>query len=66
VVHRRALQHEERSSDVSGDGSVVICHRVADPHWVVGHALQYGGEAEILEPADLRALVLEVAEGLAG
>jgi len=49
-----------------GDGSVVICHRVADPHWVVGHALQYGGEAEILEPVDLRALVLEVAEGLVG
>jgi len=48
------------------DGSVVVRHRVADPHWVVGHALQYGAEAEILEPADLRALVREVAEELAG
>jgi predicted DNA-binding transcriptional regulator YafY len=39
---------------------------VADPHWVIGHALQYGAEAEILEPEDLRALVREVARGLAG
>jgi predicted DNA-binding transcriptional regulator YafY len=44
------------------DGSVVLCHRVADPHWVVGHALDYGPEAEILEPEELRALVRDVVE----
>ena len=48
------------------DGSVVIRHRVADPHWVVGHALTYGAEAEILEPEDVRALVREVVGRLAG
>ena len=48
------------------DGSVVILHRVADPHWVVGHALQYGAEAEILEPEELRAMVRDVVEGMVG
>jgi predicted DNA-binding transcriptional regulator YafY len=48
------------------DGSVVIRHRVADPHWVVGHALQYGADAEVLEPEDVRALVYEVVGRLAG
>lgn len=48
------------------DGSVVIRHRVADPHWVVCHALTYGADAEILEPEDVRALVREVVGRLAG
>ena len=48
------------------DGSVVIRHRVADPHWVVSHALTYGPEAEILEPEELRDMVLEVVRGMAG
>ncbi|MDZ7778382.1 MAG: WYL domain-containing protein [Gemmatimonadota bacterium] len=52
-----AVEHRE-------DGSLVVRHRVADPHWAVSHALQYGAEAEILEPADIRALVGEVADEL--
>ena len=44
------------------DGSVVIRHRVADPHWVVSHALSYGPDAEILEPVELREMVREVVE----
>jgi predicted DNA-binding transcriptional regulator YafY len=48
------------------DGSVVIHHHVADPHWVVAHALQYGAEAEILEPEDVRALMTEVVGRMAG
>ncbi len=46
------------------DGSVVVCHHVADPHWVVTHALTYGPEAEILEPEEVRSLLLEVVERL--
>ena len=42
------------------DGAVVVCHHVADPHWVVTHALTYGPEAEILEPEEMRSLVREV------
>jgi proteasome accessory factor C len=48
------------------DGSVVMEHPVADPHWVVSHALQYGAEAEVLGPAPFRELVREVVEGMGG
>lgn len=48
------------------DGGLVVCHRVADPHWVVNHALTYGPEAEILEPEEMRALVREVVERMVG
>ncbi len=48
------------------DGSVVIRHHVADPHWVVSHALGYGPDAEILEPAELRQMMREVVERMAG
>ena len=65
-VRERAGWGVTEIEEEAADGSVVICHWVADPHWVVGHALQYGAEAEILGPEDLRALVLEVVEGLAG
>lgn len=41
------------------DGSVVLRHRVADPQWVVGHVLQYGREAEVLGPPEIRQLVGE-------
>ncbi|MDP2955034.1 MAG: WYL domain-containing protein [Longimicrobiales bacterium] len=48
------------------DGSLIIRHRVADPHWVVSHALTYGPEAEILGPEEVRALVQEVVRGMLG
>lgn len=43
------------------DGSVVVRHRVADPQWVVRHVLQYGRDAEVLEPANIRDLVAAAA-----
>lgn len=46
------------------DGSLVVRHRVADPHWAVSHTLQYGADAEILEPDEIRALAREIARGL--
>lgn len=46
------------------DGSVVVRHRVADPQWAVSHAFQYGAEAEILEPRDVRALAADLARRL--
>jgi predicted DNA-binding transcriptional regulator YafY len=39
------------------DGSAVVEQEVADPDWAVRHVLQYGGEAELLGPEDLRARV---------
>lgn len=43
------------------DGSVVVHHPVADPRWIVRHVLQYGGEAELLAPPELRGLVYKAA-----
>ncbi len=63
---REQAEWESRLLEEMDDGSVVLSHRTADPWWAVAHALQYGAEAEILEPADVRALVLQVAEELAG
>ena len=36
------------------DGSLTIEHPLADIHWGVRHVLQYGADAEVLEPAVLR------------
>jgi proteasome accessory factor C len=48
------------------DGSVVLRHRVADPRWIVRHVLQYGGDAEVLDPAQARAWVAAAAVRMAG
>lgn len=45
------------------DGSVVVRHEVTDPVWIVRRVLQYGGEAVVEEPEEIRRLVVEVAEG---
>lgn len=39
------------------DGSVRVRHPAADPEWAVRHVLQYGGEAELLAPPELRRAV---------
>lgn len=48
------------------DGAVRVRHRVADPRWLVRHVLQYAGEAEVLEPPELRAAVAHAAARLRG
>jgi proteasome accessory factor C len=48
------------------DGSVSVDFSAADPDWVVRHVLQYGPEAEVLEPAELRDVVCEVVGAIAG
>ena len=58
-IRERARWEPERMEDAA-DGSVVVRHPAADPHWVVSHAMAYGAEAEVLEPAEVRALVREV------
>lgn len=58
---------EERvSCEARSDGSVVVRHRVADPRWIVRHVLQYGADAEVLEPVEVRGMVGEAARRLAG
>jgi len=63
---RERAHFEGWTLDEEPDGSVTMELAVADPHWVVSHTLQYGAEAEVLEPGEYRALVREVAEALAG
>jgi predicted DNA-binding transcriptional regulator YafY len=44
------------------DGSVVARYPLGDEEWVVRHVLQYGAEAEVLEPKEVRrALVRRLA-----
>ena len=62
-IRERAFWTETAVED-GEDGSLVVWHRVADPRWAVSHALQYGAEAEILEPEDVRSLAVEVAREL--
>jgi proteasome accessory factor C len=64
-VKERA-QLDMSSLEEEPDGSVVLDHWVADPQWVVGHALEYGPDAEIVEPEEARAMVREVMAGLMG
>jgi predicted DNA-binding transcriptional regulator YafY len=55
IEEREEVEHLE-------DGSVVVHHVSASPNWLLSHVLQYGAEAEVLEPAAFRTLVLEAAE----
>jgi proteasome accessory factor C len=48
---------ERGQGEAADDGSVVVRHAVADPGWLVRHVLQYGPDAEVLEPPDMRRLV---------
>jgi len=57
---------ERLAHEPQPDGSIVVHHRVADVRWIARHVLQYAGEAEVLEPAHVRALVAEAGERLAG
>ena len=54
------------SAQLEDDGSAVVAHRVADRHWLVRHVLQYGGEAWVEEPQELRERVARSARQLAG
>ena len=50
---------EERYPDArrEPDGSVLVTFKVANPSWLVRHVLQYGPDAEVLEPAEYREAV---------
>ena len=48
---------EREGASLAGDGSLTLEHPVADEAWAVRHVLQYGPDAEVLAPAELRAHV---------
>lgn len=47
------------------DGAYRVRHPLGEPGWIIGHVLQYGAEAELLEPVELRGLVREIARRIA-
>lgn len=48
------------------DGGVEVTHSVSDPAWLVRHVLQYGPDAEVLDPPALRRRVAGSARDVAG
>lgn len=57
---------EQATVDEMEDGSVVVRHLVADPQWIVRHVLQYGPDAEVLAPPEIRRQVREAAQRVTG
>jgi predicted DNA-binding transcriptional regulator YafY len=49
---------EREGKQVAADGSLVLEHPLADADWAVRHVLQYGPDAEVLEPAAVREEIL--------
>jgi proteasome accessory factor C len=45
---------EREGVDVAPDGALTLDHPLADVQWGVRHVLQYGPDAEVLEPAEVR------------
>ena len=46
---------EREGVEVEKDGSLVVEHPLADTDWAVRHVLQYGPDAEVLAPAEVKA-----------
>lgn len=46
---------EREGKVLAADGSLTLEHPLADDAWAVRHVLQYGPDAEVLEPESLRA-----------
>jgi len=57
---------EREGATLADDGSLTLEHPVADESWAVRHVLQYGPEAEVLEPASMRSAVRARLEAIAG
>jgi proteasome accessory factor C len=50
---------EREDGVMEEDGSFVVSHPLADIGWGMRHVLQYGAEAEVLDPPELRAALAE-------
>ncbi|HSM59922.1 MAG TPA: WYL domain-containing protein [Longimicrobiales bacterium] len=61
---RERAEHDGSGWQEEPDGSLLVTHPLADDGWALGHVLQYGADAEIVEPEDLRARCRGVLEGL--
>ena len=57
---------EREGQPLAADGSLTLEHPVADDSWAVRHVLQYGPDAELLSPPELRAMVSDRLASLSG
>lgn len=55
---------ERRPVERLPDGGCRVEHRVADPFWVVRHVLQYGPDAWVESPPEIRTLVEDTVRGM--
>jgi proteasome accessory factor C len=55
---------EREGKALAADGSLTLEHPVADDSWAIRHVLQYGSEAELLSPPELRALLAQKLDDL--
>ena len=62
----RAGSRSGKGSQSTADGSLMLDHPLADTDWAVRHVLQYGPDAEVLEPAAVREEIVRRLEGLRG
>ncbi|HEX6614793.1 MAG TPA: WYL domain-containing protein [Gemmatimonadales bacterium] len=53
---------EREGKELAPDGSLVLEHPLADVDWAVRHVLQYGPDAEALEPPEVRRAIVERLE----
>ncbi len=51
---RRWVEERYPSGEQRPDGRYVVCFSVADPRWLAREVLQFGAEAEVLEPEAVR------------
>lgn len=57
---------EREGQSLADDGSLTLEHPVADDSWAVRHVLQYGPDAELIAPPELRELVARRLQVLVG
>jgi len=62
---RERASYRSLSMEDNDDGSVTVCHSVADPQWLVCHVLRYAGNAVVEGPEEFRRMVAEVARKIA-
>jgi len=61
----RWIAEREAGGETAPDGTLTVRYPVADPNWIVRHVLQYGPDAEILEPGEARRWMRGVVEKVA-
>jgi len=55
---------EREGVEPGPDGSVTVEYTLGDREWAVRHVLQYGPEAEVVGPMEVREMVVERLEGM--